>query len=422
MTPLVDRNVQQLGEMLLATQSQLPFENHANIEKYVTRANVTFTQADIANATGIPLSRVKAALAEAEKENGVPFLRDARSWHQLTQEEAIEVVKKFGIYPIKQLRETHGDYEVPVVLAHKGKGGTGKTTTTISLATQSALDFVKSKRTLIIDGDPQGSVRHFMVLTDQELTSKNCVASIFKKYSSLSREERLSPKIQKEIRDQLFEDVIFESHIDNLWFIPASMADMEILIMLSMILGQKNNTFDEAITTYKDLIITPLKNDFDIIYIDSSPACDPLTYSLYYASNYLIIPTTGRTQDFRAYQDYLKLSSMILQHVMPSDFKGFNEIRTLTTKHQKHSEQVQRNVGKIASQGSTFTAMIDENKIYEEASKEQLPVQLLSTKAKAHREAVATLNLLHSQVMKMIEPYMFPVVKKEETKQQSEVV
>lgn len=417
MMPLVESNVKQLGEMLFATESQLPFDNQTYSEKYVSRTNVTFTQADIANATGIPLSRVKSALAEAEKENGVPFLRDARSWHQLTQEEVIEVVKKFGIYPVEHIRESYDNYEVPVVLIHKGKGGTGKTTTAISLATQSALDFVKSKRTLIIDGDPQGSVRHFMVLTDQELSSKNCVAAIFKKYSGLKREERLSPAIQREIRDQLFVDVIFESHIDNLWFTPASMVDMEMLIMLSMILGKKDHTFNEAITIYKDLIITPLKNDFDIIYIDSGPACDPLTYCLYYASNFLIIPTTGRTQDFRAYQDYLKLSKMILSHVMPSDFKGFNEIRTLITKHQKYTEQVQRNVGKISSQGSTYTAMIDENKIYEEASKEQLPVQLLNTKAKAHREAVATLNLLHSQVMKMIEPYMFPVVKKEENKQ-----
>lgn len=411
----VENNVEQLDEMLATTKSQLPFSDNVESEQYLERKEIVYTQQDISNLTGIPLSRIKKAIEEAEQENGAPYLRLANSWYQLSQYEAVELVKKFNIFPMKDLREKFGVYDVPVICVHKGKGGIGKTTTSIALAVNSATDIVKAKRTLLIDGDPQGSVRHFMLHTDLVLKSVNSVGSIFKNYAHLSRQERLNQDIQKEIRDLLFSNVIFESNVDNLWFTPALMSDTGILITICEILGQKGNTFDDAITLYKDLIITPLKNDFDIIFIDTSPACDPVTYSLYYASNYLIIPTTGRTQDFKAYQEYLSLSKLIIQRCMPKDFKGFHAIRTLLTKHLKNNEYVVRNSGSILSSHHTFNQVIEENKVYEKASKEQLPILLLNSKTKAHREAVSALNQLHALIMKMIEPHLFPETEKKQT-------
>lgn len=402
-------NVDQLTEMHDKSGSQLPFDDSLDSSWGMSdRKDVFFTKKIIQNLTGVKSGDLSKVIEDMERENGYEYLRLTNQWLQLTRSEAVDLIRKFNIYPMEELRKKHGAYDVPVICINSGKGGVAKTTTAISLATQSALDIVRSKRVLLIDGDPQGSIRHFMLQNDLVLKSHNCVGSVFKKFSHLTRDERLSESVQKTLRDLLMKDVVFESSVENLWFTPALMSDSGMLITISEILGKKGNAIDDAITLYNDLIVTPLKNDFDIMYIDTSPTCDPITYSIYYASNYLIIPTTGRTQDYKAYREYLTLVQLILKNCMPSDFKGFYGIHTLVTKHLKSNDVVQRNASSILSSSSTFSVFIEESKAYESASREQLPIQLYDSGSKSYRDAIASLSLLHGLVMKMIEPNLFP--------------
>ena len=141
------------------------------------------------------------------------------------------------------------------------KGGVGKTTTVINLAT--ALSFEK-KKILVIDIDPQGNAT-----TGFGLSNTNSVKTIY---------DVLNGNLN-------FDEAITDTKIDNLKIVPSNV-DLSGLEVETATENRRAFLLKDKI---QDFINSP-KNDFSYIFIDCPPSLSLLTIMALVVAKSLIVP------------------------------------------------------------------------------------------------------------------------------------
>lgn len=137
------------------------------------------------------------------------------------------------------------------------KGGVGKTTTTYNLASLYTSD---GKKVLVIDSDPQASLTLMMGV------------------NPLSTDDNLSAVYGgKNIKE-----CVYDSPVENLLFIPSCISLAKAERDIQSVLMGRELKLKKAIDVIRD--------DFDYIFIDCSPALGLLTINALVASDYVLIP------------------------------------------------------------------------------------------------------------------------------------
>ena len=152
------------------------------------------------------------------------------------------------------------------ILVANRKGGVGKTTTSLNLAATLALQGIK---VLLIDLDTQGHIQYGLGIKSK----LKGIHEIFEKGK--------------------LKEIIIESEIDNLDFIPASI------------------NFDISKLDIKQdklkKLLRPVKKDYDICIIDTPPTSDILLNNALIASNYVIVPMQTEYLGFIGVIQFLKM-------------------------------------------------------------------------------------------------------------------
>jgi chromosome partitioning protein len=169
------------------------------------------------------------------------------------------------------------------------KGGVGKTTTTINLAT--ALSAV-GKKNLIIDFDPQGNAT-----TGLGIDKKNLMGS----YEVLIG--KVSPF-----------DTILKTSLPNLSILPASLnlsgAEVELVGI-----GSRERLLGKA--------LAPLKSTFDYIFIDCPPSLGLLTLNALVAANEVLVPLQCEFYALEGLSQLLNTISHVRKNFNPNlDLQG----------------------------------------------------------------------------------------------------
>ncbi len=158
------------------------------------------------------------------------------------------------------------------------KGGVGKTTTTINLASFIA---EKGRRVLIIDIDPQANAGYGLGINVEELGS-----TVY---------EVLIGSID-------IKDAIFKTAIENLFIVPSNIHLSGAQVDL---LDQDNKEF-----ILRNAIKT-IKNEYDFIFIDCPPSLGILTLNSLVAADTVLIPLQCEYYALEGLSQLLKIIAMV---------------------------------------------------------------------------------------------------------------
>ena len=235
------------------------------------------------------------------------------------------------------------------------KGGVGKTTTNINLATCLAL---KGKRILIMDIDPQGNTTSGIGISKKDLE--------YTLYSVLISED-LDPK-----------KAIISTGIPNLWILPASVELAGAEIELVELEGREKRLKGA---------LEQIKDDYDYIFIDCPPSLGLLTINSLTAVDSVLIPIQC---EFYALEGVTQLMSTIdlVQRNLNPDLEVQGVILSMFDGRTNLSIQVVEEVKKIFKK-DVYSTVIPRNVKLAEAPGFGLPITYYDPHSKgadAYRE------------------------------------
>lgn len=170
------------------------------------------------------------------------------------------------------------------------KGGTGKTSTTLSLGIALSR---RGKRVLLVDADPQGDLTKSLGWGDPDALE----VTLANHLSAVIEGEGLEPR----------EGIL--AHGEGVDLVPANieLAGMEMPILMAMSREQLMNVW-----------LSPLKADYDFIIIDCAPTLGIIPVNALVAADSVLVPVSAEYLPASAMTALLKTVGRVRRQINPS--------------------------------------------------------------------------------------------------------
>lgn len=233
-----------------------------------------------------------------------------------------------------------------VISVANQKGGVGKTTTTVNLATLLAK---KGKKVLLIDTDPQGNATSGLGIT------KELELSV---YDIL-------------IGETTFNEVIQETTIKNLKVCPSNIslagAEVELVSMMSR---------EQRLKTKLDEI----KDQYDYILIDCPPSLGLITLNAFTASDSVLIPVQCEYFALEGLGQLLNTVNLVKKH-LNKNLEVEGALLTMYDARTNLSNQVVKEVKKYF-EDKVYKTVIPRNVRLSEAPSYGMPISIYDPRSK----------------------------------------
>jgi len=207
------------------------------------------------------------------------------------------------------------------------KGGVGKTTTAINLASGMVL---QKQKVLLIDIDPQANLTQSLGLTDEIETS---IYTVLRKEAFGEKTQILDARL----------------YVQRLDLIPAALELASAELELASVYGR------EQILTQ---LLRRVKN-YDYVLIDCPPSMGMLTINAMVASHYVLIPLQAEFLPLKGVRSFLKHFEVIKKLNKHLELLGF--ILTKYDNRKTMNRQVRAQLEQEFSQGQVFCTRIRTN-------------------------------------------------------------
>ena len=221
------------------------------------------------------------------------------------------------------------------------KGGVGKTTTCVNMASFMAL---MGKKVLLIDLDPQG----------------NATSNL-----GLEKESKLNTIYQVMSGDVSVSDAIYGTPVKNLSIIPAN-NDLSGVEVELVCMNQREYVFKK--------IIESVKNNYDYITIDCRPSLGLLTINAFTASDAVIIPIQCEFFALEGLSQLMNTIRLIKKKLNP-EIAIDGVVLTMREMRSNLGKQVAEEIEKFFA-GTVFKTVIPRNVRLAESPSHGLPVYL----------------------------------------------
>ncbi len=227
------------------------------------------------------------------------------------------------------------------------KGGVGKTTTCINVATYMAL---MGKKVLILDVDPQG----------------NATSAV-----GINKTKDLKTIYDLIDGESAFEDVIKPTIIENLYIIPSTVdlagAEVELIQI-----PQREKVIKR--------ILDDIKDGYDFILIDCPPSLGLITVNALTASDSIIVPIQCEFFALEGLTQLMNTIRLVKYHLNPTlDIEGV--VMTMKDKRYNLTNQVSNEIMKFFNT-KVYVTTIPRNIRLAEAPSHGLPVALYDATSK----------------------------------------
>lgn len=205
------------------------------------------------------------------------------------------------------------------------KGGVGKTTTAMTLATGLAIESKRQYRILVVDADGQTNMcTGYMApqISDEDVVlSELLIDAGNVAMAELALTEQVLSSIKK-------------TNIPNLDLLPGGIADklFEAWVQRGLADARINSPY-----ALLSRVLTTISDHYDVVIIDTSPALNFLLYNVLAASDVLIVPVKPDHNDTDATGDFLSILPQIKAAIEVHCPLHWSEIKLIMTDLDKRS-------------------------------------------------------------------------------------
>lgn len=211
-----------------------------------------------------------------------------------------------------------------VIVIQNQKGGVGKTVSAATVASGLATEFHQEYRVGLIDMDGQATLSmYYAPEADQE--GNLSVGDLIMRNFDLDEGETF---------EQAVSEAFLETTIPNLRILPAAQSDRAI-----------EGWFHEQVFSHKlpspysilAEIIDAVKDEFDIIIIDTPPSLGYATYNAYFAATSVVFPLSITENDIDATCSYFSYIPQVWALLANANHDGYDFMKILLTNHRDSS-------------------------------------------------------------------------------------
>jgi chromosome partitioning protein len=276
----------------------------AMIEPHPRKVAPTFSSAAIADLCNVNKTQIKYLTQKHELPAGQK--QDGSKAKEYSLQDAITWVKAIAKRPSR----SHG-VEGKVVSVCNYKGGVAKTSTTVALAQALTL---RGLRVLVVDCDGQGTATQLLGISPEQ---------------DVEIEQTIMPYIHGDEADLRY--AVQPTYWHNLNIIPASSGLLAAEFAIpAKAMSQRGFRFWEMLKTG----LQALREDFDLILIDTSPSLSHLTVNAMIAADGLLMPCPPDALDFASSVQFWGIFSELVDGLPDAKSKRYDFISIIYTKVQ----------------------------------------------------------------------------------------
>ncbi|CAH7030802.1 MULTISPECIES: ParA family protein [unclassified Vibrio] len=238
-------------------------------------------------------------------------------------------------------------YESFVVIVSNYKGGTGKSTTAVTLATKAALDLDLNAKVCLLDLDPQGSAARGIIQIDESREQHYITIADLQCYD-LTEEQGDENQVKALLEHGVpFEQIVlasvFNTHLPNLDVMTAFPTDEKFS---DYYMASDEEKQVQLLSRLKKEIIPILKSKYDIIILDLPPQNSPIVWSALEAANGVLTPISPKAYDYASTESYLLTIGDIARN-LPSGGGNISYFRVLPVNYNEREKHERKTFNRL---------------------------------------------------------------------------